>query len=186
MAGMLLAAGYRLTGFGSGGEREAIEGILSIMVGDPGDVLSDILSVLRLLGRTAVNVGGARAGQVAKACNQLVVGATMRAVAGALCLAEDAGVDAWRVREAVLGGGRGQPDPGGPRRPNDLAGLPAGLPSQAVCEGFADRHVSGSIGRSRVPAFDVVARQLDQLVAACGGDLVHAAFYRLLFTVRRD
>jgi 2-hydroxy-3-oxopropionate reductase len=41
---------------------------------------------------------------VAKACNQVIVGATIMAVAEALTLARKAGVDVAKVREALLGG----------------------------------------------------------------------------------
>ena len=57
-----------------------------------------------VLGRTLVHVGGARAGQVAKACNQMVMVAAIQASAEALRLAAAAGVDVARVREALMGG----------------------------------------------------------------------------------
>ena len=56
------------------------------------------------MGKTIVHVGPSGAGQVCKACNQLVVAATIEAVAEALLLAERPGVDAAKVREALLGG----------------------------------------------------------------------------------
>ena len=56
------------------------------------------------MGKNIVHVGPSGAGQVCKACNQLVVAATIEAVAEALLLAERSGVDAAKVREALLGG----------------------------------------------------------------------------------
>jgi 2-hydroxy-3-oxopropionate reductase len=53
---------------------------------------------------TPTHVGGVGAGQVAKACNQLIVGSTIQAVAEALVLAKAAGADPKRVRLALLNG----------------------------------------------------------------------------------
>jgi 2-hydroxy-3-oxopropionate reductase len=74
------------------------------MVGGDRKDFERCLPVFKSLGETIVYVGGAGAGQVAKACNQIVVGATIAAVAEALTLAEKAGVDAAPVREALMGG----------------------------------------------------------------------------------
>ena len=88
----------------SGGERGAIDGTLSIMVGGTDDAFRRAAPIFDALGRNVVHIGPSGAGQVAKACNQLVVAATIEAVAEALLLAERSGVDAAKVREALLGG----------------------------------------------------------------------------------
>ncbi len=51
-----------------------------------------------------VRVGESGAGQLCKLCNQMVIGGTLVVVAEALALARKAGVDAAKVREALLGG----------------------------------------------------------------------------------
>ena len=58
-------------------------------------------------------VGPAGSGQVAKLCNQLIVGATINVVAEALLLAQAAGADPEAVREAIRGGFAGKPCAGG-------------------------------------------------------------------------
>jgi len=88
----------------SGGERGAIEGTLSIMIGGRAEVVERVRPVLEALGKQLVHVGGHGAGQVAKACNQVVVALTIQAVAEALALAAKAGVDPAKVRQALLGG----------------------------------------------------------------------------------
>lgn len=88
----------------SGGEKGAIEGTLSIMVGGREDVVERVRPVLGAMGKNIVRIGEVGAGQVAKACNQIVVGVTIQAVSEALTLARKAGVDPARVREALLGG----------------------------------------------------------------------------------
>ena len=56
------------------------------------------------MGKRVVLVGGTGAGQITKACNQIVVGLTMEAVAEALVLGAKAGVDPAKIREVLLGG----------------------------------------------------------------------------------
>jgi 2-hydroxy-3-oxopropionate reductase len=88
----------------SGGEQGAISGTLSIMVGGEGTVFKRVLPLLQVLGKNIVHVGEAGSGQVCKACNQVVVGATIAGVAEAILLARASGVDPARMREALLGG----------------------------------------------------------------------------------
>jgi len=88
----------------SGGESGAIAGTLTLMLGGDALVIERIRPLLECVGRTLTHVGANGAGQVAKACNQLVIGETLLAVAEAFALAEAAGVDPAGVREALLGG----------------------------------------------------------------------------------
>jgi 2-hydroxy-3-oxopropionate reductase len=88
----------------SGGEVGAKEGGLSIMVGGETEAFERALPLFRVMGKNIVHIGDAGAGQVTKACNQIVVGLTIQAVAEALTLAKKSGVDPARVREALLGG----------------------------------------------------------------------------------
>jgi 2-hydroxy-3-oxopropionate reductase len=88
----------------SGGEVGAENATLSIMVGGKPEVFERMLPLLQLMGKNITLVGDAGAGQVAKACNQMIVGITLGAVAEALVLAQKAGVDPAKVRQALLGG----------------------------------------------------------------------------------
>jgi 2-hydroxy-3-oxopropionate reductase len=88
----------------SGGEKGAIDGVLSIMVGGDEDVFAAALPVLEVLGKTIVHVGPAGAGQTVKAANQLVVGGTYALVAEAIVLLEVSGVDASRGLDVLAGG----------------------------------------------------------------------------------
>jgi 2-hydroxy-3-oxopropionate reductase len=90
----------------SGGEIGAIDGTLSIMVGGDASALSRIRPVLEAMGNPEriIHVGESGAGQICKACNQLVIGGTLAAVGEAFALARKSGVDPSRVRAALLGG----------------------------------------------------------------------------------
>lgn len=89
----------------SGGQKGAIEATLSIMVGGPRAVFARVMPIFQAMGKNIVHIGDEPgAGQVAKACNQIIVGGTIMAVAEALTLARKAGVNVAKVREALLGG----------------------------------------------------------------------------------
>ncbi len=88
----------------SGGDVGAKAGTLSIMVGGTKEVFQRAKPLFEVMGKNIVLIGEAGAGQVTKACNQMVVALTIQAVAEALTLARKAGVDPARVREALLGG----------------------------------------------------------------------------------
>ena len=88
----------------SGGDIGAQQGTLSMMVGGDAAAVERARPILQAMGKTIVHIGDAGAGQVAKACNQIVVAMTVQAVAEALTLAQAAGVDPAQVRSALLGG----------------------------------------------------------------------------------
>lgn len=88
----------------SGGDIGAREGTLSIMVGGDADAIEQVRPALEALGKTITHVGGPGAGQVCKACNQIMVAAQMAAEAELLILARKAGADPKKVIEAIKGG----------------------------------------------------------------------------------
>lgn len=88
----------------SGGEQGAIDGTLSIMVGGKTDIFDYALPVLQILGKNIVHIGAHGAGQVSKACNQILAAQTVAAVGEAFLLAKSSGVDPNKVRDALLGG----------------------------------------------------------------------------------
>jgi 2-hydroxy-3-oxopropionate reductase len=87
----------------SGGVAGAAAGTLAIMAGGSEADYRQAEPVLRVLGSPTL-VGPAGSGQVAKLCNQLIVGGTLCIVAEALLLAQAAGADPAAVREAIRGG----------------------------------------------------------------------------------
>ena len=87
----------------SGGEEGAKEGTLSIMLGGPDDDVTLAAEVLAPCGNP-VRMGPLGAGQVAKACNQMIVAATVVALSEAAVVAERAGLDVQAMFD-LLGGG---------------------------------------------------------------------------------
>ncbi len=88
----------------SGGEVGAINAALTIMVGGKAGVFEEIRPLFEKLGKSATLIGDSGAGQVAKACNQILTGVGVAAVAEAFTFARKSGVDPAKVREALLGG----------------------------------------------------------------------------------
>lgn len=88
----------------SGGDVGARDGTLTIMVGGPQEAFDKAVPLFEAMGKAWVLVGDSGAGQIAKVCNQIIVGAQMAALAEALITAQKAGVDPSRVVEAIKGG----------------------------------------------------------------------------------
>ena len=85
----------------SGGDKGAIAGTLSIMVGGDEEVFSRCMPIFQALGKTIVHVGASGAGQTVKACNQVVVALTIEAVSEALVLGSKAGVDPAKILQVL-------------------------------------------------------------------------------------
>jgi 2-hydroxy-3-oxopropionate reductase len=88
----------------SGGDIGAQAGTLAIMVGGPREAFDTALPIFQAIGKTITYVGESGAGQVAKACNQIMVAAQMVATAELILLAQRSGVDPRRVVDAIRGG----------------------------------------------------------------------------------
>ena len=78
----------------SGGIAAADAGTLTFMVGGSADGFERARSLLEQMGKAVIHAGGAGAGQAAKICNNMLLGATMAATCEAFVLAEKLGLDA--------------------------------------------------------------------------------------------
>lgn len=87
----------------SGGTKGAEAGTLAIMTGGEPHHFDRAKAVLAVLGRPVL-VGPSGAGQLAKLCNQAIVGITIGAVAEAVLLMRAGGGDPAKLREALAGG----------------------------------------------------------------------------------
>ncbi len=87
----------------SGGVVGAEAGSLAIMAGGSVTDFKRAESILSVMGRPIL-VGPAGCGQIAKLCNQLIVGGTLSIIAEALLLAQAGGADPVAVRAAIRGG----------------------------------------------------------------------------------
>jgi 2-hydroxy-3-oxopropionate reductase len=88
----------------SGGESGAINGTLSIMVGGKPEIFDQVKPLFACLGNSIVHIGSNSAGQVAKACNQMVLLITLQGLAEAFTFARRNGLDPEKIYEALSGG----------------------------------------------------------------------------------
>jgi 2-hydroxy-3-oxopropionate reductase len=88
----------------SGGETGAIKAELSILVGGNQTAFERVQPLFACLGKSITLIGESGAGQTAKACNQVVTGVAVAAIAEAFNFANLNGVDVGQVREALLTG----------------------------------------------------------------------------------
>lgn len=153
----------------SGGVRGAEAATLSIMVGGKAEVLERARPLLAVLGHTITHIGGHGAGQVTKACNQIVQVVNIEGIAEAMRFACAQGVDLSRVLAALQAGFAGSKmlDLMGPKMAarDFSAGIEARLHEKdfaLVTELADDLHL-------RLPAVQAVAQQLHALIEAGWG-----------------
>jgi len=87
----------------SGGEEGAVAGTLAVMVGGAAADVAVVSPILSATGRV-VHLGPLGAGQVAKACNQMIVAASVLALGEASVVAERAGLDVAAMFDLLAGG----------------------------------------------------------------------------------
>ena len=87
----------------SGGPEGAKSASLAIMVGGDNEIFDRVKDILKTMGNPTL-VGPAGSGQVAKLCNQIIVGVTIGAVAEAIILCEKVGANPENFIKAVAGG----------------------------------------------------------------------------------
>ncbi|WP_096361961.1 2-hydroxy-3-oxopropionate reductase [Sulfuricaulis limicola] len=164
----------------SGGEIGAINANLSIMVGGRETTFQRVKPLFDVLGKNVVHVGDHGAGQVAKACNQIVAALTIEAVSEALTFARRNGVDAARVRAALMGGFAGSKilEVHGQRMlDNDFKpGFKVKLHQKDLRIVIEDAHRLG-IG---LPGAALVAQHLNALMGSGDGELDSSAIVKVI------
>ncbi len=164
----------------SGGEAGAINATLSIMVGGKDKTFQRVKPLFELMGKNIVHVGDHGAGQVAKACNQIVVSVTIQGVSEALTFARRNGVDAAKVRDALMGGSASSKilEVHGKRMlDNDFKpGFKVKLHQKDLRIVMEDAHQLGLA----LPAAAMVAQHLNALMGSGDGELDSAAIMKVI------
>lgn len=164
----------------SGGQVGAESGTISIMVGGSQAAFDRVLPLFDVMGKSAVLIGDAGAGQTTKACNQIIVGMTIQAVAEAFALAKKANVNIEKMREALLGGFAQSRilDLHGQRIIDDNF-----KPGFKVKLHRKDMNIALQAGKEfsvPLPGSAQVATSMDALIAQGQGELDHSSLYILL------
>ena len=88
----------------SGGQKGAIEGTLSIMVGGKKEVFERCMPIFKAMGRVIVHVGDHGAGETVKLCNQVICALNIVSMCEGIALCKRTGVDVAKMIEVVSGG----------------------------------------------------------------------------------
>jgi 3-hydroxyisobutyrate dehydrogenase-like beta-hydroxyacid dehydrogenase len=162
----------------SGGTVGARDGTLSIMLGGVEERARALLPLLRSYGRVITYFGPPGSGALAKACNQVIVAATVASVSEAVALARSGGIDAADLFPVLEGG---------------LAG--SEVIRQKKDNWIEERYADGGSGRNQLkdlgfvrdaadgagldlPVADAVRRLFERMVARGDGDLDHTGVIR--------
>jgi 2-hydroxy-3-oxopropionate reductase len=161
----------------SGGEIGAINAALSIMVGGEDAAFARARPIFESMGNKEriVHIGKSGAGQVCKICNQVAIGGALAGVSEAFALARKAGVDAARVREALLGGFAASRvlEVHGERM---LTGnYTPGFRTKLYQKDLRLANEAAAANSVAMPGTAIVTQLVNALVAAGGGDLDYSA-----------
>ncbi|TVR74958.1 MAG: 2-hydroxy-3-oxopropionate reductase [Sphaerobacteraceae bacterium] len=162
----------------SGGDKGAIAGTLSIMVGGTEKDFQRAHPMFEVVGSTIVHCGEVGAGQIVKCCNQVVVAVAYEAVSEALVLGSKAGVDPEKIIQ-VLNGGLAATRVLEMRGPtmiehNFAPGFRINLHRKDLGIALA----TGKENNVPLPVTAVVTEMYESLVAHGDGDLDHSAMLK--------
>jgi 2-hydroxy-3-oxopropionate reductase len=164
----------------SGGEAGAIAGTLTFMVGGTKDAFARVKPYFEKMGKTIVHVGASGAGQVAKACNQIVIAVSIEAVSEALLLAEKCGVDGRKVREALMGGFAGSKvmEVHGNRMLNN--DYKPGFKAKLHRKDMGIVIETAKHAKAPIPAATLATKHIDEAIAAGDGENDSSAIFKVL------
>jgi len=167
----------------SGGEIGAINAALSIMVGGEEAAFNRAKPILEKMGNAEkiIHIGKSGAGQVCKVCNQVAIGGALSGVSEAMALAKKAGVDAAKVRQALLGGFAASRvlEVHGERM---LTGnYKPGFRTKLYQKDLRLANEAAGANGVAVPGTANVTQLVNALVASGGGDLDYAAIATVIF-----
>jgi 2-hydroxy-3-oxopropionate reductase len=167
----------------SGGEIGAVNASLSIMVGGDEKTFARVKPILASMGSAEkiVYIGESGAGQICKICNQVAIGGALAGVSEAFALARKAGIDAGRVRQALLGGFAASRvlEVHGERMLKD--NYVPGFRTRLYQKDLRIANEAAAANGVAMPATAIVAQLVNALVAAGGADLDYAAMGTVLF-----
>jgi len=164
----------------SGGEKGAIDGALSIMVGGDRAAFEKLLPVFQAMGKTITHLGPLGAGGFTKLANQIIVAVNLTALGEALTLARKAGLDRELTLKA-LGGGLAGSRCLDQKSPNYIAG--EYRPGFKIDLHYKDLGLIMESARSLgvpLPATAVVQELFSALRVKGRGQLDHSAVITLL------
>lgn len=167
----------------SGGEKGAIEGTLSIMVGGNEKDFKEFLPILNAMGTDVVRVGDISAGNIVKLVNQIIVAGNIAAMSEGFALGIKAGIKPEVIYEAIKGGLAGSRvlDSKAPAmiEGNFNPGFKLKLHAKDLTNALGEAHEIGIFA----PITAMILEMMENLIADGKGELDHSAliqFYEKL------
>jgi len=168
----------------SGGEIGAINAALSIMVGGDEHAFVRVRPILECMGNSEriIHIGSEPgSGQICKVCNQVAIGGALAGVSEAFAIAQKAGVDAGRVRQALLGGFAAS-------RVLEVHGermlkrdYKPGFRTRLYQKDLRIANETAAANSVAIPATAIVTQLVNALVASGGADLDYSAIGTVVF-----
>jgi 2-hydroxy-3-oxopropionate reductase len=153
------------------------------MVGGDQTAFERVRPVLASMGNPdrIIYIGESGAGQICKICNQIAIGGALSGVSEAFALAKKAGVDAARVRQALLGGFAASRvlEVHGERML--AANYAPGFRTRLYQKDLRIANETALANAVALPATAIITQLVNALVASGGGDLDYAAIGTVLF-----
>ncbi len=171
----------------SGGIAAANGGTLTFMVGGSAEAFARAEPILSAMGKAVIHAGASGAGQAAKICNNMILGATMIATCEAFALAEKLGLDLQTFYD-ISSKASGQswsmtsycPVPGvGPASPADN-GYQGGFAAALMLKDLKLAMEAAQSAGTKVPMGQRAEELYDQFAAAGQGSLDFSAIIKTL------
>lgn len=162
----------------SGGDVGAQNATLSIMVGGDADVLTLVEPTFLKIGSTVRHLGPLGSGELAKACNQIVVAVTLTALAEAVTLARNAGLDTKVVLDILAGGLANSQALTVKREKIEADDYRPGGSAVFQLKDLRFALEAGKSSGTALPVTEEVTKLFESLVEAGDGELDHSAIVR--------
>ena len=162
----------------SGGDVGAQNATLSIMVGASEVDFADLLPTFKKIGSTVLHLGPLGAGELAKACNQIIVGATLTALAEAVTLGRRAGLDTKVLLDILAGGLAGSKALDVKREKIESGNFAPGGLSEFQLKDLRFALEAGADNRTALPMTKEITELYEALVKNGDGKLDHSAIIK--------
>lgn len=162
----------------SGGDVGAQNGTLSIMVGASNEEFASLKPTLELIGSTIKHLGPLGAGEMAKACNQIVVAVTLSALAEAVTLGRNAGLDTEILLDILAGGLASSQVLKVKREKIESGDFSPGGSAAFQLKDLRFALEAGEATGVELPTTETVTKLFEALVEAGDGSLDHSAIIR--------
>ncbi len=164
----------------SGGTVGAEAGSLSVMVGGHAETAAEVMPIFERYGEVIRYLGPSGSGEIAKACNQIVVAAVVSAVSEALLLGRASGLDLEVVRD-LLQGGLARTQVLEQKAENWLReDFTAGGSAKNQLKDLRFIHEAAEAAHLRLPVTDAVGKLFARMIDEGDGDLDHTGIYRTI------